>query len=248
MLRLQLWTFEQSEAGSGPVSVQAVQFEDIQTWLSDPPKTALVLELIWRTELVVLHTTDHLADDEGAIECLVEALGYAPLDAFTITDTVEFNFHLPEWQKGDVDATESVRRCYSVSDNMFGICWMWDPSKRHTRGLMYGCIGEGSRQIEYMLHRLPMCHQLRANPLVLGLLTLEGEVVEMKRWIASQSLQLLEAQVNTEHHAYANTERRVDFRAMGLDEYVLLCLWSGGKYHNKPFVDAKDCQVSRLHP
>ena len=109
---------------------------------------------------------------------------------FTTSDTVEFNLHPAERRSDIASDMPPAERLYSVSDNMFGVCWLWDPVNRHTRGLMYGCGGEGARQMQTILQSLPVCYQLRANPLLVGLLTLEAEIIEMQRWLSAQSMRV----------------------------------------------------------
>lgn len=218
---LQIWSVEQSSTESGPVSVRDVSFEDVQLWLSSPAQGSTSTDVHWKTELLLFYTDDDSLDGQrmghdGILESLIEACDYAPLGAFATTDTVEFNSFPAEWSSGDTGDLFSQSRSYSISDNVFGVCWKWDRAERRTRGLMYGCRGEGTRQMEAVLQSLPACYQSRASPLLIGLLAMEAEVTEMRQWISNQSEELANAHVQTGHHNYANIMRQTDTKALDL--------------------------------
>lgn len=218
---LQIWSVEQSATASGPVSHRDVLSGDIELWLANTIGGNLSPGFSWKTELLLLHSHEEqsgtcISAAKAVLDCLVGADGYMSSGVFTTSDTVELNLH-PAEQRSDIASDmPPAERLYSVSDNVFGVCWLWDPVNRHTRGFIHGCGGEGARQMQTILQSLPVCYQLRANPLLVGLLTLEAEVVEMQRWLSAQSMRLTEAQVQTGHHSYANVVRQADSNALDL--------------------------------
>lgn len=217
MISLQLWSIEQSESGSGTVSLQQVSFEDLQLHLSEAPSGSITPGS-WTTRVVLIYTNGLLLEAKDTIDCLIEAYEFAQLEAFTAVDTVNFNSTPPE-RRNDNDSLsngEPLSRSYSISDNTFGVCWRWDPSKCLTTGLMYGSPGEGFTQMEHILYELPKHHQMRVNPVLIGLLTLEIEVQTMRVWVGNQCEALTHRQLLTGHHGYANTTRTTDLKGLDL--------------------------------
>ena len=165
MISIQLLSVEQSAVDSSAVSVFSLSLAEAHSWAAIETNNQISAGSNWRTELLLFHTKAGIAEkellrSESALRSLILACGYAPPSAFATLDTVEFSLHLADQQSCDPSPPGSGARSYSVSDNMFGVCWVWDPSRRLTRGLMYGCEGEGTRQMQDVLNFLATCHKL----------------------------------------------------------------------------------------
>ena len=216
MTTFRIWSIDQSVLGNGTHRRQDVSFERARTWISGQENGEPVPALAWRTEFLLLYSPQSLAGDDDAIEQLIKASDFAPPNIFPTPDTVEFNIHLRDPRPGSKGGQKAARPAYSVTDNVFGVCWMWDPSRRLTRGLIYGCHGEGSDQMYIILRNVRNNHNIRSNPLALALFALIAEVVTMRTWVRDQGHALMNGQVQTGHHSYANTLRLIDAKGVDL--------------------------------
>lgn len=218
MLSLDLWPLLPDPSGVAQRihSRQHLSFKDALRWLRETPDTTHQPRE-WRIAALTAHIDGHdgIAKYIIPLTRLVGGLGFDPDDARTVADTVAFNGYIDDPQKGDLPAGV---RCFSLSDNTFGIYWAWQPSHRCTKVFMYGMTGEGTRQMQSVWKRLSALPARQwANPLIVGTAALEAEVVEMKRWVAGQSDELVSLHIRTGHHDYARREKR-DVDTTGLSE------------------------------
>lgn len=206
MLSLDLWylTPTSADPAQQDVSRQQLTFKDALQWLRGATPTSRQT-IDWRVEILTAHV-DGIAKYIVPLTRLVSALGFEPEDASTVADTVVFNSYIADDQNAD---SVSHGRRFCLSDNMFGIYWHWDPTNRCTKALMYGMAGEGTRQMQQVWKRVSSApDSCLSHPLLVGVAALEAEVTEMKRWVASQSDELVRLHIDTGHHGYATTEHR----------------------------------------
>jgi Mg2+ and Co2+ transporter CorA len=106
---------------------------------------------------------------------------------------------------------------YSIGDNVFGICWAWDPLACSIRGLLWHSNEEGHRQARFIWEGLSRLGLTHTHGLLPALLTLQVEITEMRVWIDNQAEAIMASQIRTGHHAYADGSFSARERGSGHD-------------------------------
>lgn len=204
MLSLDLWSITQSDAGSEPVDRKQLGFIDPLAWLKCSETSLTRPSLQWKTEIITVYI-DSVQRNVQFLRRLASALGFDHEDVGPIEDTVQFNSY--RGLDTDSDPLSPENRLYCLSDNVFGIFWVWSPATQSTKGLMYGVKGEGADQ----MHRIWRCvcesHLLATSPLAVATFVLEAEVCEMRKWVSTISERLVALHIQTGHHNYARTTK-----------------------------------------
>ena len=215
-MRLQLW----NQIGKDAATVTDVSKEDATTWMRKLQQFSVgpgSSTTIWSRSFLVVSADMHFVRD------LIDAAGCVSRDIVAEVETVEFNSHCVVTRE-HADAPPQVLRRWTIGDDMFGICWICNPGARSTKGLCWYGNDVGHRQASFVLNQMSAGELTsRAHPLLPALLTLEGELVEMYRWVDTQADDLTKIQIKTGHHDYADAPHNIDTQGQmeSLDKWDL---------------------------
>ena len=218
---LQLWTLEQSVLGCGTKTRTNATLEQLVAWAQEKEPHEPVPSLVWRTELALVYAKNYLVY-EKSVAGLVRALGFHCSDIVSVPCKLEFGVAPLRISRRRSKPGTDYTRSYKAIDISFGILWTWDPVKRSTRGLMYGSTagegGIGLGKLYHVLQGLQRHPNIRANPLLLGILLLDAEYHVMCRIVKQQNLRLVGVELATGRHDYTDGSREVDISTLDLAE------------------------------
>ena len=198
-----------SQKGSGVQSVTERGLGETTSWLMEITRPAATGSATGHSiAFAVLTPNDgqHGCIEDEDVICLsgiLEAMRLDPKQIIVQNDTVDFNIHHIDYSLDKTTDDQSLP-VYSIADNLFGICWTWDPLSYSTRGLIWHCNDEGERQAHFILDGLSRLALTHSHGLLPALLALQVETTEMRVWIDRPAEEIMEVQVRTGHHAYAD--------------------------------------------
>ena len=216
---LQLWTIEQSVLGCGKKTRSNASLEQLIAWAKEENSQETVPSLVWRTELALLYSEAPPGYLDTAVPLLGKALGIRSKDI-----SVPWNLDFGVVHSGKSEHASRQRvdhsRSYKITDIEFGLIWTWDPAKRLTRGLMYGCMRDrsGTGRLLQVLKGLQRNNHMRTNPLILGIVHLDSKYHANREWVEMRNQQMLTVELATGRHEYMGFGREVDIRQLDLTD------------------------------
>ena len=198
------------QTSSTPLSVPEPWDKPLWTWLAEITRPASADSNATPTFDFALfdNDIDHAeAYNVNNVQYLYDAvkmIGQDPKQVIVENDTVDFNVHYSPTALLSTESTECLP-LYSISDNVFGICWTFDPIAVNTKGVLWYRNDEGHRQCSSILEGLSRLHSSGAHEMLPALLTLQAETTEMRSWVNSQAEQIMACQIKTGYHYYVDS-------------------------------------------
>lgn len=211
MAILQLWSLEQSILGSGNKNRQNVSLDRLIEWSRSEP-TELVPQLVWRTELALVYLNVPIGHHNHFLKSVFKGLGFSARDYVTTDMRLEFGTVPLDTINNANNSKSSGKRSFRIKDRYSGLLWFWDPARRLTRGIIYGCLRyyPVEAKMYYTLTSIQRHHDLRTNPLLLGFALLSSESRYCKISLDYWSKGLDELQKRTGRHSFIDRDRVLD--------------------------------------
>lgn len=212
---------EQSVLGHRETTFANVAHRQLLDWAKakTPGNVAL---FAWQTHIAFLHIDRSIysAHTDTFLQELVMAFGYRvsvlenAAGVMCKTGRIHSVLHNPR-------GPNRLIRSYQCTFHDSGVIWMWDPSKRCTKGLIY--TQQKLTQTDLPLNQavralatLKRYKHLRTNPMLLGLVRLEAEIYRLESRLASSGTSLAAIHVKTRLHNYTGFDQIMDVENVNL--------------------------------